>query len=85
MNSFPTELNPWFAVVKHRSLGMLGEAYYFRSSPINAEEKYEPWTEDKKEAQVFLSLRSATVIAAAEGAEVLVIWNRERLREWGRG
>lgn len=83
MNSFPTELSPWYVVSQFRTLSHLGQQYYY-TSQIDAADLDEVWTEDQKKAQLFLNLSSAIRVAKSLKAEVIVVWNKEQLADYGR-
>lgn len=81
MNSFPTELSPWYVVLQWKQLGHLGQSYYY-TSVENIEG--DPWTEDPRTAMLFLSLTHAIRTAKALNAEIVLLWNKAQLLTYGR-
>ena len=73
----PTILSPWYVVQRFRSVAMLGQLEFYRMSD---EGSY--WSENEKDALLFMSLQSAVRIADAEGAHVRVLASEAHLKEF---
>lgn len=71
----PTPLSPWFVVFRHA-----GDLEYY----THADDGPMWWT-GKTKAMMFMSLASALRVAKAEAADILVLWDREKAHEFGRG
>ena len=74
--SAPTLLSPWYVV-----------CYPFVDPPMyytSYEESEKAFRDDPKRAMLFMSLHAAARVAEAEGAEVLVIYSKDQLKEFGR-
>lgn len=81
MFSFPTPLNPWFVVIRSGSIAAKFEPLEYYRSP---EDNEACWVSSPEKAQLFMSLISAVRVARAEKAEILTLWDKEQLKEYGR-
>lgn len=79
--SFPTELNPWYVIWCFKSAGHLGETYYMKADDGSG---MDLWDENPKKCQIHLTLRAAIRSAKAVQGEILVLYSREQLPDYGR-
>lgn len=78
MNDTPTVLNPWYVLVDYK-LDMDGHRLvYYMDDP----EGKRVVTNDKGKAALFRSLVSAARIAEDEEYQILVVYNKEQLKEY---
>jgi hypothetical protein len=81
--SYPTTLGPWFVVQRLRYDDVdkiLGQEFY-----QHADEGQELWTNNKKDACLFMSLQAASRIAEGVVGEVRVLTSKVHAEEFGRG
>lgn len=86
--SYPTILSPWFVVQRLKSDGTISGDYVGMEYYTSVEEGGPTFQEGrrggKKVALIFMSLHSATRVAASEGAEVRVLSSKAEMEEFGR-
>jgi hypothetical protein len=71
-DNVPTPLAPWYVVVLDG---------YYAPGDLDVYDLGD-WTSSPKKAMLFHQLQLAVSVAKAEGAEIQVIWNAEKLKEF---
>ena len=70
VNNSPSLISPWYVLVRDTG----SYSMYLMEGDV--------WLPRKQAAVIFTSLRGAKRIAESEKADILVIWDKEKLKEF---